>query len=153
MQRPVRGYRGGIRIGPHFTHTHRIKDDDDDDNNCLSLSNSNSDDNNENDSTIKSKSSSTLSSITASADLESAIRDLRPLATRQEKIKTKPNISSQKADLPQLNMISDTTDNIIEQTNKKRSQYWFPKADIGHVDSTDFFRHNHIGIFINCFCR
>ena len=148
MQRPVRGYRGGIRIGSHFTHNRHIEGDDDNDN-YLSLSNSNSDeiedDNNENNSTIKSKNSSTLSPITAGADLELAIRNLRPLATSQKKIKPKPNIGGQKADLPQLNMITDTADNLNQQTNNKKSQYWFPKPDIGHVDSTDFIRHNHIG--------
>ncbi len=143
MQRPVGGYRGGS----HLTHTHRIKDDDDDDNR-LSLSNSSSDEiGDENDSTIKSKGSSMLTPMTISADIESAIRNLRPLTTkRKKKTKTNSNISGQKADLPQLNMIND-------KTKDKKSHYWFPKADIGHVDSTDFFRHNHIGIFINCFCR
>jgi hypothetical protein len=152
MQRPVRGYRGGIRAGPHFTHTHHIKDDNDDDNR-LSLSNSSSDeiedDNNENDSTIKSKNSSMLTSV----DIEATIRNLHPLTTRKKKAKTNPNISSQKADLPQLNMITDKTNNLNEQKNDKQSHRWFPKPDIGHVDSNDFIRHNHVGKFLNLFRR
>jgi hypothetical protein len=145
MQRPVRGYRGGIRNSSHLTHTPRDKDNDDDDN--LSLSNSNSDeiedDNAENDATIKSKNSSTLISNAIGSDFESAIRNLRPLRTRHKKT---PQISGQKADLPQLNMISDKTN---EQIKNQQSHHWFPKADIGHVDSKDFFRHNHVGKFRN----
>ncbi|CAF1064555.1 unnamed protein product [Adineta steineri] len=150
MQRPLRGYRGGIRIGPHFTHTHSMKhkgDDDDNNNNNNNRSsspNSNpddmNDDINENNSTIKSKCSSRLSSKTINTDFESAIRSIRPLATNEKTTKTKPNIYSQKADLPLLNIIDKTTDNI----NDKQSDHWFPKSDIGHVNSTDFIRHNHI---------
>jgi len=153
MQRPVRGYRGGIRVGSRHTHTHRIKDDNDDDTR-LSLSNSSSDEiednNNENDSTLKSKDSSILARITTSADIESAIRNFRPSKTRKKKTKTNPNFSGQKADLPQLNMISDKTNNPNEETKDKKSHHWFPKPDIGHVDSNDFIRHNHIGkLFLN----
>jgi hypothetical protein len=136
MQRPVRGYRGGS----HLTHTHRIKDDND----GLSLSNSSSEDN-ENNSTIKSKDSSML---TTSADIESAIRSFRALTTSKKKAKTNPNISSQKADLPQLNMITDKTNNLNGQ-----SHHWFPKPDIGNVDSNDFIRHNHVGKSIKYFSR
>ncbi len=153
MQRPVRGYRGGS----HLTHTHRIKDDNnDDDDNRLSLSNSSSDEieddnNNENDSTIKSKDSSMLTSMTVSADIETAIHNLRPLTKRKKKNKKNANISSQKADLPQLNMISDNTNNLNEQTKDKKLHHWFPKPDIGHVDSNDFIRHNHVGKVRNLF--
>lgn len=146
MQRPVRGYRGGIHSGSRRTHTHHSKDDDDD-NPHLSLSNTSSDEieenNNENNSLIKSKDSS----IVVNADIEAAIRNLCPLTTNKKKTKTNPNISSQKADLPQLNMMTDKTNNLNEQIKDKQSQHWFPKPDIGHVDSNDFIRHNHVGKF------
>jgi hypothetical protein len=129
MQRPVRGYRGGLTS--HLAHTHHNKDND-----HLSLSDSNSD--NENDATMK----STLTSIGNSTDFESAIRNLRPSKINQKKSKINPNISNQKADLPQLNMISDKTN---EQIKTKKSHHWFPKSDIGHADSNDFIRHNHVG--------
>jgi hypothetical protein len=145
MQRPVGGYRGGT----HLTHTHRVKDNNDD-SNRLSLSNSSSEDiedvNNENDSTIKSKDSSMLISMNTSADVESAIRSFRSLTNSKKKAKANSNISGQKADLPQLNMMSDKTNNLNEQ-----SHHWFPKPDIGHVDSNDFIRHNHVGKSIKSF--
>ncbi|UJR16371.1 hypothetical protein I4U23_003274 [Adineta vaga] len=150
MQRPIRSYRGSVRISSHLTHVHRIKNDDNDTDveNQLSISNCNSerfeDNQNETDLTIKSRSSSESSSITINTDLEAAIRNLRPLVNGQQKNKTKPNVCSQKADLPQMNMIDDTNDKPNESTNNKQSEYWFPKPDIGHVDSTDFIRHNHI---------
>ncbi|CAF1396588.1 unnamed protein product [Adineta ricciae] len=150
MQRPIRGYRGGSRL----THVHRSKLDDEDDTdntdieNRLCVSNSNSEDfensQNENKSPMKSRSSSESSSITINTDFEAAIRSLRPLANHQQKNRAKASISNQKADLPQLNMNDDVTDNSSEPTNKKQSEYWFPKPDIGHIDSTDFIRHNHI---------
>ena len=157
MQRPVRGYRGGSRIGAYLTHTHSINDNGDNDHERSSLSNSNlgetEDDNNDIDITIKSKSSSVLSSIAISTDFESVIRSLQPLAIRQKKTKNNSNISSQKADLPQLNMISDTTNTINEQTKDQPTHHWFPKPDVGHVKSNDFIRHNHIGKFINYFYK
>lgn len=149
MQRPVRGYRGGIRAGIHRTHMHHMKDNDDDEHqHPLSLSNTSSDeiDNNhdENNSTIKSKDSS----IGISADIEAAIRNFHSSTARKKKSKINSNISSQKADLPQLNMITDKTNNLDEQTKDKQSHHWFPKPDIGHVNSTDFIRHNHVGKFL-----
>ena len=153
MQHPTRGYRGGIRVGHHFTHIHSMKDNDD----SISLSNSNSDEkndenNNENDITLKSKYSSHLSSIPISTDFESALRNLRPLTTHQKKIKTNPNISNQKADLPQMNTFNiEILNNINEQKENKQLYHWFPKPDIGHVNSNDFIRHNHIGKSMICF--
>ncbi len=144
MQRPVRGFRGGS----HLIHTHGLPDEHD---RRLSLSNTSSDeledDSNENDSTIKSKDSLIFASVTGSADIETAIRNLRPLTTRKKKKKkrTNPNISSQKADLPQLNMITDKTNNLNEPMKDKQSHHWFPKPDIGHIDPNDFIRHNHVG--------
>ncbi|CAF0911255.1 unnamed protein product [Rotaria sordida] len=148
MQRPVRGYRGGSRISAYLAHTHGINDNGDNDHERSSLSNSNlgetEDDNNDIDITIKSKNSSVLSSIAISTDFESVIRSLQPLAIRQKKPKNNSNINSQKADLPQLNMISDTTNTINEQTKDQPTHHWFPKPDVGHVKSNDFIRHNHI---------
>ncbi|CAF3404856.1 unnamed protein product [Rotaria sp. Silwood2] len=149
MQRPVRGYRGGSHIGSHLMHSHSINNNDDNDRDQSSLSNPNlgetEDDNNDNDTTIKAKNSSILSSIAINVDFESVIRSLQPLAIRQKKTKNNLNTNSQKADLPQLNMISDTTDTIDEQTKDKQTHHWFPKPDVGHVKSNDFIRHNHIG--------
>ena len=147
----MRGYRGGSRL----THVHRSKLDDEDDadntdiENRLCVSNSNSEDlennQNENKSSMNSRSSSESSSITINTDFEAAIRSLRPLANHQQKNRAKASTSNQKADLPQLNMNDDVTDNSNEPKIKKQSEYWFPKPDIGHIDSTDFIRHNHIG--------
>jgi hypothetical protein len=143
MQRPSIGYRGGIRVGHHYTHTHHIENDVDDDN----ISLSNSDDN------LQTK---PYSSLEINNDFESAIRNLRPSATRQKKSKSNLNISKQKADLPQLNTTNDENQNnsLNEQKQEenilqdKQSRRWFPKADVGHVDSDDFIRHNHVGKFI-----
>jgi hypothetical protein len=143
MQRPSIGYRGGIRVGHHYTHTHHIENDVDDDN----ISLSNSDDNLQ----IK-----PYSSLEINNDIESAIRNLRPSATRQKKSKSNLNISKQKADLPQLNKTNDENQNnsLNEQKQEennlqdKQSRRWFPKADVGHVDSDDFIRHNHVGKII-----
>lgn len=146
MQRPVRGYRGGTRSGPHLTHTPGPKSDDD---RLLSPSNTlvdePDDEQKENNSTIKSPTSSESSSIAISSDLEAAIRSLRPLATSQQKNRAKPNTSNQKANLPQMSMTDDATTETKDQTNSKGAQLWFPKPNIGHVDPTDFIRHNHIG--------
>ncbi|CAF1294120.1 unnamed protein product [Rotaria sp. Silwood1] len=148
MQRPVRSYRGGSRVGPHLTHSHNVNENDDNNHNRLSLSNSNlgeiEDDNNDTHTMTKTKNSSILSSIAINADFESVIRSLQPLAIRQKKTKNNLNINSQKADLPQVNIINDTTHTIDEQTKDKQTQHWFPKPDIGHVKSNDFIRHNHI---------
>jgi hypothetical protein len=144
MQRPSNGYRGGIRVGHHYTnHHHSIENEIDDDN----LSLSNSDDNQQ---------KKSYSSIGINNDFESAIRNLRPLAIEQKKMKTNLNISKQKADLPQLNPTNDENLNhsLHEQKQQennlqdKQSRRWFPKADVGHVDSDDFIRHNHVGKFI-----
>ncbi|CAF5153416.1 unnamed protein product, partial [Rotaria magnacalcarata] len=152
MQRPIRGYRGdggGIRMSSHLTNSHNLNDDDNVHDRLL-LSNSNfgelEDDDNNNDKnvTVKSKDSSILSSTAISADLESVICNLRPLKIQQKKAKTNSNINSQKADLPQLNMISDTNNMANEQTKDKKLHHWFPKPDIGHAKSNDFIRHNHI---------
>ena len=136
MKRGIGGFHGGA----HLTYSHHVKDNSDD-SNRFSLSNSSSEDfeevNNENDSTMKSKHSSMLN---MSAEIESAIRSFRTMTTNKKKVKANPNISSQKADLPQLNMMADKTNNLNEQ-----SHHWFPKPDIGNVDSKDFIRHNHVG--------
>ncbi|CAM4760348.1 unnamed protein product [Rotaria magnacalcarata] len=156
MQRPIRGYRGGgggggIRMSSHLTNSHNLNDDDNVHDRLL-LSNSNfgelEDDDNNNDKnvTVKSKDSSILSSTAISADLESVICNLRPLKIQQKKAKTNSNINSQKADLPQLNMISDTNNMANEQTKDKKLHHWFPKPDIGHAKSNDFIRHNHIEV-------
>ncbi|CAF1500647.1 unnamed protein product [Rotaria sp. Silwood1] len=147
MQHPSVGFRGGIRIGRHYTHNHHIQDDDDDN---LSLSNSNSDDKEDNNHDIKP--SSIYSSIGIDRDFELAIRNLRPSVTRRKKIKTNLNISKQKADLPQLNTTNnDNHDNSLNEQKQnennlqdKESRQWFPKPDVGHVDSDDFIRHNHV---------
>lgn len=142
MQRPICGYRGGgIRAGSHSSYSHHLTDD----NRDLSLSNSSLDDIENNNSTAKSKDSSLLQSTPANNDeIESAIRHLRSLTTQKKKTKTNANISNQKADLPQLNMMIDKTNNLNDQTQNNQSRHWFPKPDIGHVDSTDFIRHNHV---------
>jgi hypothetical protein len=141
MQRPSNGYRGGgIRVGHHY---HDIENENNDDN----LSLSNSDDNHQRKS---------YSPIEINNDFESAIRNLRPLAIQQKKIKTNLNISKQKADLPQLNTTNDENPNnsLNEQKQEendhqdKKSHRWFPKADVGNVDPDDFIRHNHVGKFI-----
>lgn len=148
MQRPVRGYRGGT----HLAHTHYVKDENNA-SNRLSLSNSSSGDiediNDENDSTIKSKGSSMLATMIVGADIDSATRSLRSLTTSKQKSKENPNVSSQKADLPQLNMMSDKTNNLDKQVKDGQSYPWFPKPGIIHVDSNDFIRHNHVGKWID----
>jgi len=136
MQRPSNGYRGGIRVGHNYTHNHHSENEnDDDDNNSIT----NSDDNHQR---------KCYSPIEINNDFESAIRNLRPLAIQQKKMKTNLNISKQKADLPQLNTTND--ENLNNSLNEqkqddKQSRRWFPKADVGHVDSDDFIRHNHVG--------
>jgi hypothetical protein len=138
MQRPSNGYRGGIHIGHNYTHNHHSENDDDD-----NISISNSDDNQQR---------KCYSPIEINNDFESAIRNLRPLGIKQKKIKTNLNISKQKADLPQLNTTNDENINNNNSLNEpkqddKQSRRWFPKADVGHIDSDDFIRHNHIGKF------
>jgi len=140
MQRPIRGFRGGIRSGSHSVRTEHAIDV----NRDRSLSNSSLDDI-ENNSTIKSKDSSLLQSIPVNDEIESTIRQFQILTTQKKKPKTHANISNQKADLPQLNMMIDKTNNVNEQTQDTKPHHWFPKPDIGHVDSTDFIRHNHVG--------
>ena len=146
MQRPSVGYRGGARVGHHYSHNHRLKNDDDD---HSSLSNSDSDGKIEQNPRQRKHSSAHSKPLTDS-DFESAIRNLRPAVTHQKKAKTNLNISKQKADLPQLN----TTNGDNHRNDSKHEQIpfddpparqWFPKADVGHVDSNDFIRHNHIG--------
>ncbi|UJR30111.1 hypothetical protein I4U23_017652 [Adineta vaga] len=142
MQRPSNGYRGGVRVGHHYSHHHHSITHDDEMN--LSSPNSYSD---------EKERVSRYSSIEFSNDFESAIRNLRPSATQQKKIKTNLNISKQKADLPQLNpTIEDenSNKNLNEQKSNenslqdKQSRRWFPNPDIGHVDSDAFIRHNHV---------
>jgi hypothetical protein len=152
MQRPSAGYRGGIRVGHHYTHSHHIRDNDDDDDDNISLSNSDEKDDDNHHRDIKH--SSIYPSMTTNSDFESAIRNLRPSATRQKKIKTNLNISKQKADLPQLNTTNDDNNNSLNEQKQdennlqdKQSRRWFPKADVGHVDSNAFIRHNHVGKF------
>jgi hypothetical protein len=138
MQRPSVGYRGGIRAGHHYTNNHHHENGNDDDN--ISLSNSDE---------IQER--KPYSSIRINNDFESAIRNLRPSAVQQKKIKTNLNISKQKADLPQLNTTNDENqlngedDDEENNLQNKQSCRWFPKADVGHVDSDDFIRHNHVG--------
>jgi hypothetical protein len=144
MQRPSNGYRGGIRVGHHHTHNHHISNEDDVN---LSLSNSNSDEKDD------IKPSPIYSSIGINNDFESAIRNLRPSATNEKKVKTNLNISKQKADLPQLNTTNGDQHNNSSHEQKpdenklqdKQSRRWFPNPDIGHVDSDAFIRHNHVG--------
>ncbi|CAF3194194.1 unnamed protein product [Rotaria socialis] len=146
MQHPSIGFRGAIRIGHHYTHNHRIENTD---NNDLSVSNSNSD---EKDDNLDVKHTSIYSPIGINSDFELAIRNLRPAATSQKKIKTNLNISKQKADLPQLNTSNDDhhSNNKTKQKHSednvedKPSCQWFPKPDVGHVNSDDFIRHNHV---------
>ena len=168
MQRPSGGYRGGIRLSHqkaanyHPTESNKNDNDDDDDDDRTTLSNSNSDANDELDDDdhqgklsyeIK-KPSSLYSKISLNADFESAIRSLRPSAACQKKTKHTLNMSHQKADLPQLN--NENQDNSSSQNSnhiksddkthqESKSRRWFPKADVGHVDSTVFIRHNHVG--------
>lgn len=135
MQRPSNGYRGGIRVGGyHYSHINNENDDDSDDNH------------NHHHPHHQRKSYSPLG---INNDFESAIRNLRPLAIHQKKSKSNLNISKQKADLPQLNTTND--ENLSNSLNgqkheeNKKSRRWFPNPDVGHVDSDDFIRHNHIG--------
>ena len=146
MQRPSNGYRGGVRVGHHYTNNHHVtKDNDDDDDENVSLSNSDD-----------IKHSPIFSSIEINnTDFELAIRNLRPSGTQQKKIKNNLNISKQKADLPQLNSTNDENSNKninLQKSNEnnhhdKQTKRWFPKPDVGHVDSDDFIRHNHVGKF------
>ena len=131
MQRPSNGYHGGIHLGHNYITNNDIDDDDN-----ISLSNS--------DENLLQK---TYSPIEINNDFESAIRNLRPLAIQEKKLKTNINISKQKADLPQLNLINNENFNEQKKSNDndKSSRRWFPKADVGHVDSDDFIRHNHVG--------
>lgn len=152
MQRPVRGYRSGFGASSHRAHSHRPHDHNQK-SNSLSLLESSSDEmadiNDENDAMIKSKDSSML---TTDDDIDSAIRHLRSLTTNKKKTtKGHSNTNSQKADLPQLNMITDKTNNFNEQTKDQSSNPWFPKPDIIHVNSNDFIRHNHVGKSIDSF--
>lgn len=156
MQRPMRSYRGGFHVGSHMIRNNCDKKDEDNDRS--SVSNSNKDEiednsNYDNDTTIKSKTSTILSSIAIDADFESIIRNLRPLAIHEKKIKNKPNMYSQKADLPQMDMLNDSTNNINEEIKNKNSHPWFPKPDVGHIKSNDFICHNHIGNFLNLFYK
>jgi hypothetical protein len=138
MQRPSAGYRGGIRAGHHYTYNDDIENgNDDDDNSSLSNSDERKD----------------YSSLEINNDFESAIRNLRPSAVQLKKIKTNLNISKQKADLPQLNTTNGDNQNNEQKHEEnnhqdKQSRRWFPKADVGHVDSDDFIRHNHVGKLI-----
>ena len=156
MQRPVRGYRGGFSATSHRAHSHRTNDDNKTSTGLSLLNSSSSDEmadiNDENDAMIKSKDSSMLTMMTTDDDIESAIRNLRSLTTNKKKTtKGNSNTNSQKADLPQLNMITDKTNNLNEQTKDEFSNPWFPKPDIIHVDSNDFIRHNHVGKSIDSF--
>jgi len=133
MQRPSGGYRGGVRVGRQSARTHHVTNDCDDNDEQLTLSNSNSDDNDE---LETKKHASMYSKMVATSDFESAIRNLRPSVTRQKKTKTDLNVSKQKADLPQLNMNNENT-----SSNQRQ---WFPKPDVGRLDSDAFIRHNHV---------
>lgn len=181
MQRPAGGYRGGMRIAHQNSSIRHLPDENhqEEDENRLRLSDSNSDIDNgdddedsgadddgdgEGDETqqksgnsfeIK-KPSSLYSKINQNGDLESAIRNLRPLATHQTRTKTVFSISHQKADLPQLNsvnesnlLISSSDGHKSDETSQQetKSKPWFPKADVGHVDSDAFIRHNHVGSY------
>ncbi len=141
MQRPSVGYRGGIRAGHHYTNNHHLENVNDDDN--ISLSNSD-----------ELQEQKPYSSNGINNDFESAIRNLRPSAVQQKKMKTNINISKQKADIPQLNITNNENQHLSlngdkdedeEEEENKRSRRWFPKADVGHIDSDDFIRHNHVG--------
>ena len=147
MQRPSVGYRGGIRAGHHYTSTHHHEN------------RNNNDDTNSRSNSDEIQERKLYSSNGMINDFESAIRNLRPSAIQQKKIKANINISKQKADLPQLNTTNDENqypslngdedeDEEVEeeqQQQAKPSRRWFPKADVGHVDSDDFIRHNHVG--------
>ena len=89
-----------------------------------------------------------------SSDFEWPIRNHRPSATRHMKNKSNLNISRQKADLPQLN--STNANNPLNESFHEakpsekshvheQSRQWFPKPNVGHLDSNAFIRHNHIG--------
>lgn len=161
MQRPSGGYRGGVRVGRQNSRNHHINDEQNDDDN-VTLSNSNSDENDDLDEDdlqqrhncdIKAH-SSMYSKLAPSSDFESAIRNLRPSVTRQKKSKISSNISKQKADLPQLNTTNENN-SLNKSANEGKydekpsedqpQRQWFPKPDVGHVDSDAFIRHNHVG--------
>lgn len=153
MQRPSAGHRGGTRAGHHYNHNHH--DDENGNHTDENSSLSNSDDQQDR--------KDYLSSMEMNNDFESAIRNLRPSAVQQKKIKANLNISKQKADLPQLNLNHDENhhhhhqqqENFNEEnhlppvksSSSTTSNRWFPKADVGHVDPDDFIRHNHVGQF------
>ena len=104
MQRPVRSYRGAVHLGSHLARSQRTKNDDKDDQLFVSHSNLDEieDNSNDNDTTVKSKDSSMLSSIAVNTDLESIVRNLRPLGIHEEK-----SSNSQMADLPHLKILND----------------------------------------------
>ena len=140
MQRPSSGYRGGTRASHQYRQDHHDENDLDD-NSSLS----NSDDQQERKGYLV---------MEMNNDFESAIRNLRPSAVQQKKMKTNLNISKQKADLPQLNPTHDENhdeqnhfngENHLQEKSSSSTNRWFPKADVGHVDSDDFIRHNHVG--------
>ena len=155
MQRPSGGYRGGIRMA-HQASNNRPLADNDDDEEQLTISNSNSD---EEDAPSRQhfepkKATSLYSKMLVSSDFESAIRNLRPSATRQKKNKNNLNISRQKADLPQLNNTNENNPlnksfHELKSNEKPQvdepSRQWFPKPNVGHLDSDAFIRHNHVG--------
>lgn len=151
-QCPVRGYRGGTGASTRVHHTN----DENKHSHSLSLSNSRRsgmvDMNDENDSTEKWKDSSMLTTMAIDDEIDSAIRNLRSLTTNKKKT-TKENSysNSQKADLPQLNMMTDKTNSLNEQTKNEPSNPSFPKPNIIYVDSNDFILHNHVGKSINSF--
>lgn len=138
MQRPSSGYRGGTRAAHHYRHGRH----DENDNSSLS----NSDDQQERKDYL---------SIEMHNDFESAIRNLRPSAVQQKRMKSNLNTSNQKANLPQLNPTQDENHDEQnhfngdhhreEKSSSSATNRWFPKADVGHVDSDDFIRHNHVG--------
>ena len=147
MQRPSAGYRGGTRASHQYSHNHHDENGNNTDENS---SLSNSDDQQDR--------KEYLSSMDMNNDFESAIRNLRPSAVQQKKIKANLNISKQKADLPQLNLNNDENhhqqqgssneeNHLPMKSSSSASNRWFPKADVGHVDSDDFIRHNHVGQF------
>ena len=89
-----------------------------------------------------------------SSDFESAIRNLRPSATRQKKNKSNLNISRQKANLPQLNNTNENNPlnksfQEVKPSEKshvdEQSRQWFPKPNVGHLDFDAFICHNHVG--------
>ena len=155
MQRPVRGYRRGMGTSAHLAHVHHTNDENEK-SNLLSLLNSSPEEMNniidKNDSTVKSKDSSMLTTMNIDDEIDSATRHLRSLVTNKKKTtKGSSYTNSQKADLPQLNLIIDKTNNLNGPMKTERSNPWFPKPNLVHVDSNDFIRHNHVGKSIDSF--